>query len=409
MKRPPTFYGFLGIYFGLIFFSFLANQIYFQEITSTSSAFNYSVALASLTQINGDIVNSNISTSFSLYSILISQLAGIIFLSYLLWLYRNLFGSQTEKKLNFGSALRLTILITFLSEIVLFIFFLYAIPIELTDLSFQKKVIAAISLAVGSFTNSGFSTLAYYFKSEVISQNFVLQIGIIAGAFLGNLGIFVVYELLSPIKLRERLANPDIDWSFITKISVYGGILILALGSGIFYVIESNGFLSDKNIIESVIASIYEISSARAFGNSLSETIDSPGSNALKLFISAIGSGPFSTGGGLTLLSLYWIFSLVTTKDQKSIHSKISNSVFKYLLIYSIIIFCLPTIYMIVLKYQSNTVDLLLDQANLFVSNHSIVDSDSDWSVILAKSITNISGRVGFILVCFITLKQTSK
>ena len=63
--------------------------------------------------------------------------------------------------------------------------------------------------------------------------------------------------------------------------------------------------------------SIYEISTARGFGSSLSENDLNLGSKLLHWFVSLIGSGPFSTGGGLTLLTIIWIYSLIWKNHKK--------------------------------------------------------------------------------------------
>ena len=266
MKKPQPIAGFFMIYFGLIVISFSVYSILYSEAfvsLSTSSNFSYSIALSSLTQIKGDAFHPGLSGAFLLFSLIITQISGIALLSYLLWFYWKLFGDRGEKEYSIIRAFKLTILISFISELILFLFFLYAIPVELTDFSIQKKSLAALSLSINSFNNAGFTHIDQFFDQGILEQNFILQIGILGGSLIGSLGIFVIYELFSPLKLRARLADPTIDWSFITKISVYGVILLLLIGSGMFFLLESSNILKEKNIVESVIASMYEITGAR--------------------------------------------------------------------------------------------------------------------------------------------------
>ena len=430
MKKPDPFYGFLLIYLGLIVVSFLAYQLIFTEaFVSSSSPLNlsYAIALSSLTQINGSSFSNQLPASYQLFSLIISQISGIIILSWLLWFYWKLFGNKNEKEAGLRKAFKLTILITLIAESFLFLFFLYGIPTELTDSGFQNKLIAALSLAINSFTNAGYSHSTMYFNLDVLGQNFILQIGIVGGSVLGSLGIFVIYELLSPKKLRERLSDHSIDWSFITKVSVYGTILILILFSCIFFFIESNNYLEEKNLMESIIASIYEISRARGFGLYLADNVEYKFTSVLKILVSIFGAGPFSTGGGLTLLSLIWFYSLLwknpayrTGRHDKSLprrppasetgqagmHFKIANSLAKNLIIYSLITFCIPTLLLFVIDSESTVYSSLMSQLELYSTNLFMIKPSTDWMTGLIKGFTIIAGRIGFMVACFITLRK---
>ena len=423
MKKPDPIFGFMLIYLGLIVVSIFANHILFSEVfVSLSSSLNLScaIALSSLTQIDGNVFSDQVPVSYHLFSLIISQISGIIILSWLLWLYWKLFGNINEKEAGLRKAFKLTILITLISESLLFLFFLYGIPSELTDSGFQNTIIAALSLAINSFTNAGFSHLGQYFKPEILEQNFILQIGIVAGSVLGSLGIFVIYELLSPIKLRERLNDSTIDWSFITKVSVYGTIIILILFSCIFFFIESNNYLEEKNLLDSIIASIYEITSTRGFGFNLAENVEFKFTSALKSLVSIVGAGPFSTGGGLTLLSLMWIYSLLWKNHEKSsprlpptgeagqagMHFRLTISLAKNLIIYSMITFSIPTLILFVIDSESTVYNSLMNQLELYTTNRFTIKASTDWIISLIRDFTIVAGRIGFVMACFITLRQ---
>ena len=418
------------IFSGLIAVSFMANQFFFpasptgvhEVFASSNSALNLScaVALSSLTHIDGSIFNNNLPMSYLVFSLVISQISGIAILSWLLWFYWKLFGNKKEKEYarlparqGIRKAIRLTVVISLLIESLLFLFFMYSIPVEITDYSLQKKLIAALSLAINSFNNAGFPLWQQVLDHGFLEQNFVLQIGIIGGTVLGSLGIFVIYELLSPIKLRERLNDYTIDWSFITKVSVYGTIFILILFSCIFYFIESNAYLKEKNIIESVIASIYEITSARGFGFYLADNVQYNFTSAIKLFVATVGAGPFSTGGGLTLFSLVWMYSLVwklrgisLPRRQAGMDFIIANSIAKNLIIYSLVAFSIPTFLLFIIDSESTAYNSFMSQLELFTTNRMVLKASSDLTVDLIKSFTVIAGRIGFVIACFITLRQ---
>lgn len=409
MKELDPIVGFLLIYLGLIAVSFLGYQIIFTEVIASPNSIsnlNYAVALSSLIHIDGSVFNENLPASYLYFSLIISQISGITILSYLLWYYWKLFGSENEKEAGLRKAFKLTILISFISELLLFVFFLYSISTELVDSSFQKQIIAALSMSINSFNNAGFPQWSQFFHHGFLGQNFILQIGIAGGSVLGSLGIFVIYELFSPMKLRERLNDSTIDWSFITKVSVYGTILILFLFSCILFFTESNDLLMENNLMESIIASIYEITSTRGFGYYLTGNAEIGFNSILKLLVSAIGSGPFSTGGGLTLLSLVWVYTLLWNNHANSLHFRIANSIAKNLIIYSLIAFSFPTILLFILDTESTVFNLFINQLELFNANRLMIISSSNWYIDLIKSSTIIAGRIGFVVACFITLRK---
>lgn len=401
MRKLSPFFSFLFIYLGLIFLSLSIHQIFFSEVMDSLPFFNTAIAGSSLTQFNGAyLIESLPPLSYFVFSLIITQVSGIVLLSYLVWYYRKLFGTKKEKEAGLSNAFKLTIIISLISETLLFLFFVYSIPTELTDYSFHKKIITALSLAINSFNNAGAAQL---FTPAILEQNFILQIGIIGGSTLGSLGIFVIYELFSPIKLRERLNDPSIDWSYITKISVFGTAFVLLSGSIAFYLIELNNFLAGKNFMESVIASIFEISSARGFGFYLTENTST---SVLKSLISAIGSGSFSTGGGLTLLSLMWIYSLIWKHSAKSTHFILTNSILKNLVIYSLITFIIPTSLLLIIDSDTTVYNTFISQFELFTTNHLTITASSNWFIDLIKGITIIAGRIGFIIACYLTFRQ---
>jgi trk system potassium uptake protein TrkH len=403
MRKLSPFFSFLLIFLGLIFLNFSLNQLIFSDVLGSLPRFSTAIAPAALTQINGPFINQDLPLSYLVLLLIITQLSGIVFLSYLLWFYRKLFGSTEDDRFGLRDAFKLTIIISLISETLLFLFFVYSIPAELADFSLLKRIIFALSLAINSFNNAGVSHL---FTPEILEQNYILQIGLIGGSTLGSLGIFVMYELFSPIKLRERLNDTSIDWSFITKVSVFGTASILIIASIAFYFLELNNFLGDKNLMEAVIASFYEISSARGFGFYLADQVELKFTTVLKILVSFFGSGPFSTGGGISLLGLVWLFSLIWKRNTKSAHIVISKSIVIYFLYYTLITFGIFTFLLILFDSESTIYALLIGQLELFTSNHITLPSSSNGPVDLIRGATLFAGRIGFIAACFLTLKQ---
>ncbi len=405
MKKPDPFFGFMIVYLLLIAFQLFMNQILNPDLIDSTVSFLKAVSTASLTQL--DRYQYVDEPNFLL--IVITLLSSYMLLSYLLWYYWQLFGSKQEKKNQLYEAFKLTFAISIISICFLFLFFLYALSGRVTNPSFYEKSISALSLAVYSFANAGSPHLSSVFQQGLITQSFILQIGVVAGNTLGSMGIFVLYELLSPIKLRQRLADPKIDWSFITKVTVFGTAILFIIGSGAFYLMESNYFLKEKNIVESVIASVYEISSARGFGSSLSENHFGIGSKILRWFVSLIGSGPFSTGGGFTLLALVWIYSIIWKNYLNSTNTGIAKLISKKLIIYSIITFGSIFIIRLFINPNLSIPFLFSEQWQLFSTQQLKITDAYSLGENIAVGLTLIAGRIGFILACFLTLKEQKK
>ena len=205
MLKPKPIFGFFLSYGFLILICFLGYILFLPEAfisLDTESIFRYAVSVSSLTHTNIPIVgNSNVG--LIIFSVFVTQVSGILFLSYLLFYCWQLFGSVAEKKYTFSKALTSTIAVSLVVEVGLFLFFMYGVPKGITDDSLNNKVLAALSLAINSFNNAGFSWWPQVIDHGFLAQNFIIQIGIIGGSVLGSLGVFVIYDLFSPKKLRE--------------------------------------------------------------------------------------------------------------------------------------------------------------------------------------------------------------
>ena len=410
MLKPKPIFGFFLSYGFLILICFLGCILFFPEAfisLDTESILSYAVSVTSLTHTNIPIVgNSNVR--LIIFSVFVTQISGILFLTYLLFYCWQLFGSTAEKKYTFSKALTSTIAVSLVVEVGLFLFFMYGIPKGITDDSLNNKVLAALSLAINSFNNAGFSWWPQVIDHGFLAQNFIIQIGIIGGSVLGSLGVFVIYDLFSPKKLRERLNDSNLDWSFISKVSLFGASFILISGSLSYYIIESHRLLLESNLIESVFASIYEICSSRGFGLSLFENSEYGTTNNLRTAISILGGGPFSTACGLTVMMFAGFILIFQKKDQKTAVHKTAISLSKNLLYYQVICFSLLYISMLLTGSEISWLNTLNNQLSAF-TNTSLNYAPSNGAEKFIQIGTVIFGRVGFIMACFLTLRQRNR
>ena len=299
-------------------------------------------------------------------------------------------------------AVRLTLTVTLICESALFIFFLYGIPSELTNHSIYQKILAALSLSIQSFNNAGISHAKNLFEEGILESSFIIHIGIIGGTILGNLGIFVIIDLFSPVRLRERLANPQIDWSFITKTTFFGSVLILITFTTIYYFTSAASVFSDKNVLESISYLLMEGVCARGFGSSIS-TMLTPFQEIIKVLYSLFGAGPFSTGGGIGLLSFMFVFGLMKNKNGKGSSIKSSINITKNWFLISLFILGVSAL----ISYSLQDNNRLVDLAFIYTSNHlnGIATNESTIMTIL-KSFLSILGRLSFVFACIMTIKQ---
>lgn len=404
MRKAANLFGFMMVYIGLILIYHLITQLVFPlEFISGDNSLLNSIAKISLIGTPGNALIA--TTTLILVSIAFTQLSGFLWLTALLWFYWELFRNENKRSLK--DAFLLTVKVSFICEAALLIFFLYSIPIESVEGSFIQKFLAALTLSINSFNNAGLSHINQLMLPNSIQSSFILQLGIIGGSTLGSLGIFVLYELFAPINLRHRLANPETDWSLITKVSIFGFAGLVLISSGLFFFYEKNHVLEDKNLTEAIITSVFEISSSRGFGYSIVENISN--SSGIVLFITSIVSaGPFSTGGGITLLSLAWIYSIIVKKEGQSDHLSIINQIASNLIVYSIFAFVILTTSRYIIDDKASQ-ELLNEQWMLFSTNTHIMSSSSSWISDILKGATIISGRIGFIIACFLTLRKTNK
>jgi hypothetical protein len=311
------------VYGLLIAISIVGSFLFLQNTgNSFSLAALFVSAIATSTLTHGVLtINFIPSIPHIVFIILMHQAIGLLFNATLFWQCRQIFGEASEKRTGFGDAFTTTIWITLISQILLIMFFLYSIPVS--EIPEGRKIWAAIAVASGAFHLSGIPFYNSFFTNTFLEQNFIFQIGIAGGITLGNLGIFVIHELFSIKRLRQRLADTSIDWTFITKVGVFIGGVAIITSSLLYWLMEKDRLLSGKNITESAIAAVYEVSSVRGFGVSI---FDEGKTEPLTSVVSMALAGPFSNGGGLTLLifvALAFIFKSGRTLSEIKIAGRL--------------------------------------------------------------------------------------
>jgi len=401
MNRANGIYGFLMIYFAIFALSILGHLFLIAPSNLSTNTWMYATSFPTLTHLSATKLSPQYYSTF-IFSMIITQLSGIVLLSMLLWFCWQLFGNQKEKSYSPTKALRYTSIVTLMCESVLFMFFTYSIPKELVNFSLQQKLWASASLAINSFNNAGITFSKYFFSEDVLSNNFMIQLGLIAGTILGSLGIFTIIDLFSPSRLRQRLDNPKIDWRFITKISFFGSAAIMILFMAIYHLFGNREILSDKNILETLSYVLLEGANARGFGFELSQ---GPlfGTEIVNATYSFFGAGPFSSGGGIGLLFFVFAYTLIKGKNDVSEQTKTAFSIVINWLYLSMICIGISLFVLAFTPDKMRFTEVLL----FYNSNHiSLISSEESFLKTVVTVFLNLTGRISLIIACMLTLNQ---
>lgn len=187
--------------------------------------------------------------------------------------------------------------------------------------SLNHKIFFTVFHSVSAFTNAGFTLFTGGLNNPMISNGYVLHIVFAILIIFGALGFPAMKDLFGVSNLRIRLKQPWRRWKTSTQIAVNAAIVLTILGTIMFYLLERNNLLGDKNIVEGVIISIFQ-SITRTAGFS---TVDI-GSLAMPtivlfLFLMFIGGASGSMTGGIkTSTFVVLMLSVISTiKGKKEV------------------------------------------------------------------------------------------
>lgn len=399
MKNYSGIFTFLIFYLVLILISLSGHFYYYSNSPlgdPLPNALLSSISLTTFTHLETNLELASLPIHYFVFTLLITQVTGILFGTYLLWLCWQFFD---PKPISFRSSAKLATITILVCEVFLFAFFLYGLPAQLVGDQVSKKIILAFMLSVNSFHQAGLPFLEYFIPFEGLENSFMIQIGLIGGTILGGLGIYVLIDLFSPLRLRQRLANPDIDWSLITKIAVFGTSVVFLICTPLFLA-SSAREVSDKNLLESISISMLQVANARGLGIDLPESPStSPG--LLHHLLALMASGSFTTGGGIGLIFFFSIviWPLASTKAKQNWQFIVR--IVKIWLIMTFIF--LSILYAINLLTNSG---ISLSNFIYLYSNHHLDNTRRLSGIMLIlEMIAIFGGRMSFIIACLMVLK----
>ncbi len=232
------------------------------------------------------------------------QLSALLFM----WVGGSLI-SIYHGKIDLWENLRRAVFFTSLIEVLAIVGLNILWNAEMDFHSPQEKIGHSVFMAISAFTHSGFTLTAGGFSGIALQQAFLIQLVCIPVIFAGGLSSYVIFDMYSIKKLRERLVRPDIQWEAITRVSLFAAVGLLLTGAVLFYLLPNQPVASTDKAVVKGIYSLFQSVSWRSAGFSLIDP-EVLGSNILLLSVTTIfmfiGSSFAAAGGGITTL-MVWV------------------------------------------------------------------------------------------------------
>lgn len=292
------------------------------------------------------------------------------------------------------------------------------LPSELTFSSLGDKIFFSIFHSVSAFNNAGFSLFTNGFYENIIRNSFLLHLVIAALIFFGGLGFPAIKDLFGLKQIRYRFKRPWAKLQVSTRIAIYMSIILIVLGTFVFYFIEKNNSIKGYNIVPAFITSLFQSITTRTAGfNTVNISILNTPVLIFMIFLMFIGASSGSTGGGIktstfTILILSSIAAIRGKKDieifKHSIAKELVYRAFSIFLFASGVVF-IGTFLLSITDGDKNILSLVFEEVSAFATVGLSTGITPDLSL-AGKIIIMISmfvGRVGILTFAFAISKKT--
>ncbi|MDF1570620.1 MAG: potassium transporter TrkG [Bacteroidales bacterium] len=201
-----------------------------------------------------------------------------------------------------------------------------------------ETVFFSIFHAVSAFCNAGFATVSDSFYHIDFRYNYFLHVTIACVFIIGGLGFPVIINVytwlkhllingyLSLFRIRRIRYRAQV-FSLNSKLVIYTTLILLFVGTLVFYLTEYNNTLSDHQGLGKLIAAFFSAATPRTAGFNMVDTgaIRIP-TLMFIILLMWIGASPASTGGGIktsTLaLALLNVISLARGRDKVELYRR---------------------------------------------------------------------------------------
>lgn len=171
--------------------------------------------------------------------------------------------------------------------------------------------------SVSAFCNAGFDLMGKYGKYSSLvtfSDDAVVSLTIILLIIVGGIGFFVWDDVT---KNKHHFKKYQLH----TKIVLSTTAILIVLGAISFYIFERSNLLSEMNMSDKIIASVFGSVTPRTAGfNTVDIAALTPASKLLTMILMFIGGSPGSTAGGIktTTLAVILISLLSSLRNTKN-------------------------------------------------------------------------------------------
>ena len=209
----------------------------------------------------------------------------------------------------------------------------------------------------------------------------------------------------------------ETTFSLQSRISLISSLVLIFLGTVLFYGIERSGVLSDMNLTESMITSFFQSVTSRTAGFS---TVDFGSVSVLTLIVLMvfmfIGASSGSTGGGIkTSTFAVLLIGALKAKKRKSNYGKsfLTNKLVKKAfskLVYSIIVISFGTLILIISEPEKAISQLIFEEVSAFgtVGLSTGITSSLSSTGKIVIIISMIIGRIGPLALAYSMIRTVS-
>lgn len=274
--------------------------------------------------------------------------------------------------------------------------------------------------SVSAFNNAGFALWDSSFRDVQICNSYFPQTVIMILVFLGGIGFVTISEFFNPMVIRERKKYRWKQLSPGTKIVLLTTFGIIIVGTLMFFVLEYNHSLAEKNtLIDKIFASIFQIISGRTAGFNIIDVnaISIPGM-MLVMVIIFIGASPGSTGGGIKTTTFFVLMKSVMATIKGKKHIEFDKKTIPFSMVdkaYSIVVLSIGIIFVSIfilalVEPETNLINIMFESISAFTTcglstNCQTAFSDAGKLVLIVDMYI---GRIGTLTIAY-ALGQRNK
>ncbi|MBO6515098.1 MAG: hypothetical protein JJ975_00925 [Bacteroidia bacterium] len=188
----------------------------------------------------------------------------------------------------------------------------------------SDRLFYSVFHSVSAFNNAGFTLYTDGFLNSNTSSNYSLHITVAFLIVFGGLGFTTLLEIFRLGNTSKLFKSKVIRLSVQSRIATYSSIILIALGTVLFFITERNNTMAQLSTSERLITSFFQSVTARTAGFNTADfgkaTTITLLSTMLLMFIGACSG---STGGGIkTSTTSVLLIALFKRKKKKDNYGK---------------------------------------------------------------------------------------